>query len=212
MRSTMRHPRSPAAQADQARPRRDRDGGSCGDRYRPLGPERESVSAADLQIAGRCVAHAHSVLRVDRQQRRPGRRWRGEGGRGEIQGGTAVGDQDPLGRRARGDRSRHRRRHRQGQGRAPAGGRRLPVGVRRQQSLFDRRGDQGRAGARGSRLPVVRGARRVLPCQGDWARSRSGWTSRCRPASSRTRCSRLARADRKRCPHGPAGHRENGRL
>jgi L-alanine-DL-glutamate epimerase-like enolase superfamily enzyme len=48
-------------------------------------------------------------------------------------------------------------------GRAPAGGRRLPVGVRRQQSLFDRRRDQGRAGARGSRLRLVRGARRVLP-------------------------------------------------
>ena len=99
-----RHPRSPDAQAHQARPRRNRDRRACGDRHRPLGPEGESVPAADLQIAGRRVAHAHPVLRIDRQQRRPGRRWRGEGGRGEVQGGTAVGDQDPLGRRARGDR------------------------------------------------------------------------------------------------------------
>ena len=65
-----------------------------------------------------------------------------------------------------GDRTKQdedsRRRHRQGEGRPQAGGRRLPARVRREQSLLGRRGDPRRASAGGAGLPLVRGAGAAL--------------------------------------------------
>jgi len=130
-----RHPRSPAAQADQARPRWDRDGSSCGDRYRPVGPEGKAFRQPIYKLLGGAW-----------RTRIPFYASIGNNGARDVDGVVKAVEarlkaEQPSAIKIRwdgargGDRSRHRRRHRQGQGRAPAGGRRLPVGVRRQQSL-----------------------------------------------------------------------------
>ena len=142
-----RPPRPPAAQADQARPRRDRDRRARRARHRPVGPQGQGVSAsrstscsaAPGARASRSMPRSAAMARAtstaccgpSRRGSRPSSRRRSRSA------GTAT--------RTR-DRSRHRRRHRQGAGGAQAGGRRLPVGVRRQQPLLDRRARSGSGG------------------------------------------------------------------